>query len=268
MIKVIVNADDYGWDENRTKAILEAYRLGAITTTTVMVNMPWFEKSIELAKENGLFKNIGLHLCLTEGRPLTDMIKSSRLFCDKAGNFTGMFHKQAKWRLWLPPFERKAVREEIEAQMALYVETKIPMMHLDSHHHAHTDFSIAQIVLPMAQEFGFKTVRLSRNLGKRLSVAKRVYKYFFNEYQRRYLQPNAEHFCSFDDFISRRSEIPDETVVEVMTHPLYQRVGKLMLNGELMEGKDGRVAIRDIRTFWRDHATSIRLCPFKEEKAK
>ena len=28
MPKIIVNADDFGWDENRTRAILQAYKLG------------------------------------------------------------------------------------------------------------------------------------------------------------------------------------------------------------------------------------------------
>ena len=76
MIRLMVNADDFGWDENRTKAILEAYRQGIVTTTTAMVNMPWFEKAIDIAKGTGLFPNIGLHLCLTEGFPLTKGVKA------------------------------------------------------------------------------------------------------------------------------------------------------------------------------------------------
>ena len=48
MPKIIVNADDFGWDENRTRAIIQAYKLGLIHTTTAMANMPWFDRAIEM----------------------------------------------------------------------------------------------------------------------------------------------------------------------------------------------------------------------------
>ena len=83
MSKIIVNADDFGWDENRTHAILQAYKLGLIHTTTAMVNMPWFFRAIEMAKGTGLIEHVGLHLCLTEGYPLTDRIRNCPRFCDE-----------------------------------------------------------------------------------------------------------------------------------------------------------------------------------------
>ena len=101
MIKIVVNADDYGWDENRTKAILEAYRIGAITTTTIMPNMPWFDKAVEMAKGTGLHANIGMHLTLTEGFPLTDRIRKCPRFCNADGRFNAVFHRQAFTRVIL-----------------------------------------------------------------------------------------------------------------------------------------------------------------------
>lgn len=74
MIRVIVNADDFGLDENRTKAILLAHREGWISTTTAIVTTNCFPKSIKLVEKTRLHENIGLHLNLTEGFPMTDKI--------------------------------------------------------------------------------------------------------------------------------------------------------------------------------------------------
>jgi len=237
MINLIINADDFGWDENRTKAILEAAHLGLITTTTAMTNMPWFETAIERAKGTPLYDNIGLHLCLTEGRPLTEKIRKSPLFCDDRGNFNGVFHRSLKTRLLLPAYEQEAVREEAEAQMHRYLDMGLPLRHLDSHHHSHTDYSIARIVMPLAERLGFQSVRMSRNFGLALSPAKRLYKAFVNPLLRKHLPFHADCFCSFADLVSMWDCLPNNAVVEVMVHPLYRKgaSGELDLKGELMD---------------------------------
>ena len=256
MLKVIVNADDFGWDENRTKAILEAYRIRAVTTTTVMVNMPWFERAIEMARDSGLYENIGLHLCLTEGMPLTNAIKRSRLFCNEDGAFNGRFHCSTRYRLYLPLQERLALREEIEAQMRRYVEAGLPMMHIDSHHHAHTDLSVARELLPIALKFGFKTIRRSRDFGANLTLSKRLYKRVFNLYQSHFLSHNADRFGTFDDFVNKWRELPDGAVVEVMTHPLFYDLHKkaLSMNGDLM---DSRSPLDRVVNFWKEYHNQI-----------
>ena len=263
MIRIIVNADDFGWDENRTRAILEAYRRGIVTTTTVMVNMPWFEKAVALAKETDLSPNIGLHLCLTEGMPLTDKIRRSRLFCREDGSFHGRFHVSKLRRLMLPAFERKVVAEEIEAQMHKYIGAGLTMMHLDSHHHSHTDLSIARIALPLARKLGFRTVRLSRNIGGGLSSVKRLYKWYVNRYMGNMLPFNADFFGGFMDLESCWNELPDGARVEVMTHPLFRdrQSGDLSMDGEFV---DHRSDIEAIPEFWTKHREDLVLMGAEE----
>jgi len=258
MIKLIVNADDFGWDENRTKAIVEAYRRGIVTTTTIMANMPWFDQAVDMAKSVGLFPHIGLHLCLTEGMPLTDSIRRSRLFCREDGSFHGRFHVSPFRRLVLPAFERQSVAEEAEAQMSRYVEAGLPMMHLDSHHHSHTDLSIARVVMPLAHKFGFHTVRLSRNLGPGLTPLKKFYKVFINRQLCRQMSPNADFFCAFHDLASCWRNLPDGVCVEIMAHPLYRDAesGELSMDGEFM---DFRSPIKEMADFWIVHENDMRL---------
>ena len=81
---IIVNADDFGRDEESTRAILECFRRGYINQTTLMVNMPCAEKAVVLAREAGFADKIGLHLNLTQGMPLTESIKRFSEMCDVA----------------------------------------------------------------------------------------------------------------------------------------------------------------------------------------
>ena len=260
MIQIIVNADDYGFDENRTKAILQAYNEGWISTTTAMVNMPWFEKSLELAKGSRLFDNIGLHLNLTEGTPLTESIKKSPSFCDENGQFNAVFHRSKKDRLFLPKFERDAVKEEATAQFEKYCCSGLTSFHLDSHHHSHTDWSVADIVLPLAQKFGFKRVRMSRNFGAGLTVPKRIYKYFLNKKLQRDLLPNTVYFCNYGDFEKNWQYLPDQSSLEIMSHPLFAINQKLDLNGILTEFYWDCSSQRD---FWNNPPENIQLFDYK-----
>lgn len=237
MIKVIVNADDFALDENRTKAILQAYQEGWISTTTAIVTTPWFNNAVDMARGLRLYGNIGLHLNLTEGFPLTQTIRRSPLFCDADGLFNAHFHNTKRHRLYLPKFEQDAVREEIEAQIEIYRQSGLSCWHLDSHHHVHTDLSIAGIVLPLAAKIGFKTVRLSRNYGEGLTWGKRLYKRLINMKLAscKGITPNADFFCNFEDFFRNVDAFPKGCTVEVMTHPLYSRNHQVDIHGELTE---------------------------------
>lgn len=247
MSKIIVNADDFGWDENRTHAILQAYKLGLIHTTTAMVNMPWFFRAIEMAKGTGLIEHVGLHLCLTEGYPLTDRIRNCPRFCDEKGEFNKVFHRSLCTRLKISTEESRAVAEEATAQMEKYCAAGLPWMHLDSHHHSHTDWSIARVVMPIAKKMGFKSVRRARDLGSGMGLFNRVYKVFINRYLGRTIGFESNRFGSYRDVAACLSSLPRHQTVEMMVHPMYKVDGRLDLAGELL---DTDHPMEDIRTLF------------------
>ncbi len=231
-MKLIINADDYGLDENRTRAIQECFARGLITQTTVMVNMPWADQSVEEAKALGIADRIGLHLNYTEGVPLTDEMRSNRTFCDRDGVYTGVFHRSKFKRFFMSKVERSAVATEAKAQMEKYLAYGLPLMHLDSHHHSHTDWTIACEALPIARKLGFRSVRLSRNLGHALGGIKMLYKNYFNHALHKAGFATSNYFCGFEvDAI--RSLVGQDVSVEMMTHP-FRYIGKMAdINGEL-----------------------------------
>jgi len=71
MKHLIVNADDFGLTENVNRGILDAYRDGILTSTTLLANGMAFESAVAASKR---FRRlgIGVHLNLTEGLPVAD----------------------------------------------------------------------------------------------------------------------------------------------------------------------------------------------------
>ena len=142
MIKVIVNGDDFGMSQDVNRAISESFRRRVLTSTTLMVNMPFADEAVELSRREGFFNRVGLHLNLTSGTPLTDEIKSCPRFCFPSGDFNGDFARSMSSRFILSRAEKRAVAAEIMSQMKKYRSYRLSALHLDSHHHIHTDFSI------------------------------------------------------------------------------------------------------------------------------
>lgn len=217
-MKVIVNADDFGHGEVRTLAICEAFAKGLLTTATVMTNMPWFERAVALAEEQGFFGRVGLHFNLTEGVPLMPRMRDDDFFCTE-GAFNANFHRSLKSRLHLPKSLGELVREEAQAQVERYCDAGFPLKHLDSHHHVHTDFSVARELYPVAMSAGFRTSRMSRTIAQKMRFDKLVYKTLFNVWANRRLPFLVQDFTDFADFIRVYRTLPSNASVEVMVHP-------------------------------------------------
>ena len=81
--KLIINADDFGMCEGNSLGILLAHEQGLVSSTTVMMNMPYALWALDKAKA---YPNlgIGVHLTLTAGKPLLPGKKS---YTDEEGNF-------------------------------------------------------------------------------------------------------------------------------------------------------------------------------------
>lgn len=52
MKKLIINADDFGYSRAVTYGILDSYKTGILTSTTMMMNTEATEHAVEAAKEN------------------------------------------------------------------------------------------------------------------------------------------------------------------------------------------------------------------------
>ena len=87
MKKLIVNADDFGLTNGVNRAIIEGHTRGAITSATLMANMPAFDAAVRLAKDHPSL-GVGLHFNITQGRPVADASRVGSLI-DDSGEFWG-----------------------------------------------------------------------------------------------------------------------------------------------------------------------------------
>ncbi|MDR3609218.1 MAG: ChbG/HpnK family deacetylase, partial [Ignavibacteriaceae bacterium] len=158
--KVIVNADDFGQNENTNHAILESFNLGLISTTSLLCNRPGFDEACELVHQNNLSDNIGIHLNITQGESLTEPIKKLAKFYSNGQ----MFHSFKGH--FLNTEESRAVYLEYQAQLDRCKRNGINPTHIDSHHGMHNYWGIGKIVVELALKNKISAVRLRVNWGK------------------------------------------------------------------------------------------------------
>ena len=86
--RVIINADDFGFSKSISDTIIDFIRIGYCNCTTVMINSSDYLETFSLARDADIVDKVGLHLNLTVGVPISDMIKECPSFC-KGGVFSG-----------------------------------------------------------------------------------------------------------------------------------------------------------------------------------
>ena len=145
MKKLIINADDFGYSRGVNYGIIDAHRLGILTSATLMANMPGAGHAARLAKTHpGL--GVGVHLVLTCGRPL---LTDHRTIVDAKGDFRQLsFYRGA----FTVDFEE--VYAEWKAQIERLYALGLEPTHLDSHHHINSYAGMPEVFLRLAQEFG------------------------------------------------------------------------------------------------------------------
>lgn len=84
-LKLIVNADDFGYFKSVSDGILRAHREGIVTATTLLVAAPDSERASQLMR-SAPDLDVGVHLNLTFDRPLSDPVRV-RSLVDADGKF-------------------------------------------------------------------------------------------------------------------------------------------------------------------------------------
>ncbi|MCQ4330284.1 carbohydrate deacetylase [Stutzerimonas stutzeri] len=211
--RVIINADDFGLSSVNNQVIAAAFRQGVISSATLMANAPAFEAACQLIKTERLRGRIGLHLNLTYGRPLTEAITQYREFCSPAGEFDLSLTQRC---LWLSRPVRKAVRQEIQTQWQHCLDQGIRPSHLDSHQHVHNLWPVGEELARFAAEQNVP-LRPARNLGRNISLPKRLFKRLLNRRLRQLAGRTADFSCTPFDLTNTR--LPAHGTLEIIAHP-------------------------------------------------
>lgn len=123
-MKVIINADDFGFSRGVNLGILEGFQNGIITSTSMMVNMPGFEHAVSLMKQYPQLLKVGLHLVTSVEY---SVVKGLKTVTDENGHF---YHDEKK----IAACDEEELYKEYEAQYQRFVEiVGIKPTHIDFH---------------------------------------------------------------------------------------------------------------------------------------
>lgn len=152
MIRLIVTADDFGGGPGRNAGIVEAFRNGIVTGTTLLANGDAFSDAIRLARSCGL--PVGVHLNLSEGLAVTRPIAG---LTDSFGCFPG---KAAARKIYAAGhFDTDGALGELLAQIARVRDAGLEPTHLDTHQHCALFPAITPLVIEAARRTGIDAAR-------------------------------------------------------------------------------------------------------------
>ncbi|MCL2031433.1 MAG: chitin disaccharide deacetylase [Oscillospiraceae bacterium] len=157
-MKLIFNADDFGYCKGINLGIVEACQNGPVRSATIMANKPGFYHAVGLAHQNpGL--RVGVHLTLSSGRSVGGPYKT---LTDCEGHFPGYAEVESKARSG--ELDLSEVGAEYEAQIRKVIAAGITPDHFDGHHHLQNLPGVADVFLRLAKQYGAAVRFFDRSL--------------------------------------------------------------------------------------------------------
>lgn len=204
MRRIVINADDLGYDPAVTRGILEAMTHGIVTSATFMVTTPYSESAAEEAKRLPADRGLGLHLNLARGRPLSASFDAALL---KEGEFVEAHAAR------LPA---DAIAAEVRAQLERFERLLgRPPTHVDVHKHLHLHPNVLEGLMQVAVERRLP-VR-SINAGMRGTLIARgiaTNDHFLGD-------AGASAYWTLAQLHEVLARLPAEGLIELMCHPGY-----------------------------------------------
>jgi chitin disaccharide deacetylase len=161
--RLIVTADDFGAAHEVNDAVETAHREGLLSAASLMVAAPAAADAIARARRLPRLR-VGLHLVLTEGRPLLPA-SALRYLVDGNGAFrTNLAMLGAV--IACSSAARRQVAAEISAQFAAFRDSGLTLDHCNVHQHFHLHPVVAELIVTIGRSFGLRAVRLPLEPGR------------------------------------------------------------------------------------------------------
>lgn len=176
---IVLHADDFGMNAAVNAGILQSFREGILTSTSLLANAPaavdacrdWQRLQADvraaavpsatrrnrLADDLAAF-DIGIHLNLTQGTPLSPNYPAELL--NQRGEFPGIGPVFRQLRSVKSRF-REAVRAELELQIEWMLDNGAPPKHLNGHQYVELMPTVADLVPLLAAKYSIPVVRVA-----------------------------------------------------------------------------------------------------------
>ncbi|MBS0263177.1 MAG: ChbG/HpnK family deacetylase [Planctomycetes bacterium] len=182
--RMVLHADDYGMNVAVTDGILAGFRHGLLTSTAILANAPdcpralslWRSLQLECAAgelpsrdarralhDNCAAFDLGVHLNLTQGRPVTGSRYPAELL-DVEGRFPGIGGVARRILMGGSKY-RAGLERELKAQIEVVLDQGIRPGHLNSHQYVDTFPVVASLIPSLASRYGIGIVRVPAERG-------------------------------------------------------------------------------------------------------
>lgn len=156
MIRLIVNADDFGLTPGVNRSVAELRHCGALSSATLMATGAFFEDAVALAQATPQLE-VGCHILLVDGTPvlppseIRSLVTADRQFRPALSGFVSDLY-------------RRRIREaEIEAEATVQIRrlqvAGLRVSHVDTHKHTHLFPPVLRAVLRAAKSCGVTAIR-------------------------------------------------------------------------------------------------------------
>lgn len=224
-MKVILHADDFGYDHNTTAATIELLECGALSSASIMATMPAAEEAISYAAKHHEH-SFGVHLTYVDGlKPALSKAVSSLL------NDEGLFYpsndvRKKALRLQLT---KKDIVEESLAQIEKVRLGGAQISHLDSHGHLHKFPSFLLALPEIKKRSGLSRVRRVQNIFlekpgiSTTSILNRLFDWKIAHTCRTtdyfYMSANNMDTGWADSILKQMDTLPQNAIIEIGVHP-------------------------------------------------
>ena len=233
MLRLIVNADDFGLTEAVNKGVVKSFTTGILTSTSIMANGKAFEHAVKIAHENPDL-DIGIHLTLIEEEPVIKRELIQSLVLEN-----GFFYKNAvdfTKRYFSGGISINEVKIELTAQIEKVLDYGIKLTHIDSHQHIHMLPKILDVTLELSKKYNIPFIRLPkesfskrmfRNLNNLPRLMEMTALNFVCSLGQNKIHRKTDHFVGFfrggklnkENLISLINHLPEDGICELMCHP-------------------------------------------------
>ncbi|MEE9416874.1 MAG: ChbG/HpnK family deacetylase [Acidimicrobiales bacterium] len=162
-MRLIVSADDFGFDEDTVAATIDCLEAGTIRNTSLMANMPATKLAADYAADHPEHC-YGVHLTFTRDTvemPVLDASTVPRLV-DEQGRF--LPGRNAQFKALLSRFPSSQIAAEMAAQIGELVDLGVRIDYVDSHKHLHKYPNFRRALPSVLPKFGISMVRTVQNV--------------------------------------------------------------------------------------------------------
>jgi chitin disaccharide deacetylase len=168
---LIINADDLGFTRGINRAVVQCARAGTLSSATIMAAGDAFEHAVSLLKGIPSL-GVGVHVVLTDLRAIAPPREIPGL-TDGSG-FLPPSPNALAAALLEGRIGGKAIRHEIDQQVAKVLDAGIVPTHLDSHKHLHALPPVMDALCEVALKYSIGWVRNPFESGSALQFLSRV----------------------------------------------------------------------------------------------